>query len=115
MPAPAIGHGIAMPIPRKNGRARATRVPVAYRLLEKRTTWITTGATHAPASSAATAPIVNASMTLPREPLPAEARRVLREVNQQEVEHREAEDNEQNRDPEIEPGRRVDRAERARR
>ena len=54
MPAPAIGHGIAMPMPSRNGSASATVVPVAYRLLENSTTWITTGATQAPASSAAT-------------------------------------------------------------
>jgi hypothetical protein len=35
-------------------------------LLENSTTWITTGATQAPASSAATAPMPNASMTVPR-------------------------------------------------
>ena len=37
-------------------------------MLAKSTTWITTGATHAPASSAATAPIVNARPKLPRAP-----------------------------------------------
>jgi hypothetical protein len=40
-------------------------------LVEKSTTWITTGATHAPASSAATPPMVKASITEPRlDPVP---------------------------------------------
>ena len=60
-----------MPMPRTNGSASATVVPVAYRLLENSTTWITTGATQAPASRAETAPMVNASITLPRWPPPA--------------------------------------------
>ena len=41
-------------------------MPVAYRLLENRTTCITTGATHAPASNAATAPMLKASRSVPR-------------------------------------------------
>ena len=102
-----------MPMPRKNGSASATFVPVAYRLLENSTTWMTTGATHAPASSAATAPMVNASTTLPRWPLAGKRGRVLREVDEQDVEHREAEHDEQDRDAQVEPRRRVDRAERA--
>jgi hypothetical protein len=43
-------------------------MPRAYRLLEKTMTWITTGATHAPASSAATPPIPKASRNEPRLP-----------------------------------------------
>ena len=34
MPAPATGHGIAMPTPSRNGSASAIVVPVAYRSLE---------------------------------------------------------------------------------
>ena len=62
-----------MPRPRQNGSASAILVPVAYRLLEKSTTWITTGATHAPASSAAIAPIENAITNVPV-PAPGEKR-----------------------------------------
>ena len=40
-------------------------------MVENNTTWITTGATHAPASKAATPPMVNASITEPRlDPVP---------------------------------------------
>src|SRR5260370_32533862 len=42
-------------------RSSATVVPFAYRLLEKGTTWITTGATQAPASNAAMAPMLKAT------------------------------------------------------
>ena len=66
MPAPAMGQGIAIPRPRKNGSASAIVVPFEYRSLENSTTWMTTGATHAPASKAATDPIPNASSTEPR-------------------------------------------------
>src|SRR5437867_12878071 len=72
-PAPAIGHGIAMPSPRQDGSASAILVLVAYRLLEKSTTWITTCATHAPASSAAIARIENAITNVPV-PAPGEKR-----------------------------------------
>ena len=64
-PAPATGHGRAIPIPRTNGSARASVVPVPYRLLENTMTWMTTGATHAPASRAATAPMPNATTKRP--------------------------------------------------
>ena len=64
-PAPATGHGRAIPSPRTNGSARATVVPVPYRLLENTMTWMTTGATHAPASRAATAPMPNATRNDP--------------------------------------------------
>ena len=37
-PAPAIGHGTAMPTPSRNGSASAIVVPFAYRLLENSTT-----------------------------------------------------------------------------
>ena len=66
-PAPAIGQGMAMPMPSTKGSASARVVPVPYRLLEKTTTWITTGATQAPASNAATPPMPNASR---KEPCP---------------------------------------------
>ena len=65
-PAPASGHGMAIPTPSTNGRASASVAPLPYRLLEKTTTWITTGATQAPASSAATPPMPNASRNEPR-------------------------------------------------
>ena len=40
-------------------------------MVENNTTWITTGATHAPASNAATPPMVKASITEPRlDPVP---------------------------------------------
>ena len=56
-----------MPTPRRNGRASAAALPFAYKLLENSTTWMTTGATHAPARSAATAPITNATTNVPRD------------------------------------------------
>src|SRR5215203_423424 len=65
-PAPASGHGMAIPTPSTNGNARASVVPAAYMLLENSTTWMTTGATHAPASRAAMPPMVNASTNVPR-------------------------------------------------
>ena len=98
MPAPAIGHGIAMPRPRTNGSASASVVPVAYRLLENSTTWITTGATHAPASSADDGAHGERQQHAAALAAPGKARRVFREVDEQDVEHREAEHDEQDRD-----------------
>ena len=37
-PAPAIGHGRAMPTPRQNGSSSAEVIPVAYKSLENRMT-----------------------------------------------------------------------------
>ena len=78
-PAPAIGQGMAMPMPSTNGRASASVVPVPYRLLEKTMTWITTGATQAPARSAATPPMPNASRNEPRPEAPPARRLWKRE------------------------------------
>ena len=55
MPAPANGHGIGhAEAEHERQRQRRRRSRSRSRLLENSTTWITTGATHAPASSAAT-------------------------------------------------------------
>ena len=89
-------------------------MPVAYRLLENSTTWMTTGATQAPASSAATLPMPNATR---KRAAPGfcdvKPAREPREIDHQDVEHRERQDDEQRRDPDVEPRRRVDGAERA--
>ena len=66
MPAPASGHGSAIPTPSSSGNPSASVVPPAYSFDDKTMTWITTGATQAPASSAATPPMKNASERLPR-------------------------------------------------
>ena len=69
-PAPATGHGRAIPTPSRKGSARAAVTPAAYRLLEKTMTWMTTGATQAPASSAATPPSAKATRNDPLPPGP---------------------------------------------
>ena len=100
-----------MPMPRKNGSASATLVPVAYRLLANSTTWMTTGATHAPASSAATPPIVKASVKVPRlAPAPTVPAKREKSISN-DVEHRQGEGDEEHRDAEVEPRRGVDGAE----
>ena len=55
-PAPASGHGRAMPIP----RAKGTKQPYQPELAAKSRTLITTGATHAPARTADNPPITSA-------------------------------------------------------
>jgi hypothetical protein len=77
---------------------------------------MTTGATHAPASSAATAPHherdekrAAAGVAKPQ------AAREAREVDRDDVEHRKRKRDKQHGNAEVEPGRRVDRAEGSRR
>ena len=51
------GHGSAIPSPRKKGKNNPVIEPDKYNSLDKIKTAITTGATHAPANNADTAPI----------------------------------------------------------
>ena len=60
MPAPANGHGSAIPAPSRNGSASAVQAPFPTRSAVSRSTAISIGATHAPASTALTTPMKNA-------------------------------------------------------
>ena len=57
-PAPANGQGKPMPKPSRKGSNRPTVMPLACRVVACNKTEITTGATQAPASKAATVPMV---------------------------------------------------------
>ena len=104
MPAPAMGQGIAMPSPSRNGSASATAVPGRVQIAreqhhldhdrrdagagEQRRD----GAHAEGHQKRAAAAVVH-----------VEARREPREVDDEDVEHRQREHHEQHGDPEVEP------------